>query len=929
MVSYQKPENALKRADELVQVQQQGAALLLLHEIILSKRARTTPLQTLEPIVLKFVELSVLLGRGKIAREGLYQYKHIAQQHMSVQTIENVIKRFLELAEAKLTKAQQEAKKINLVAVDDLEAAETPESIMMSTVSSDDSKDRTDREVVTPWLRFLWEAYRTALDTIKNNARLEVLYQSVASQAFNFCVKFQRKTEFRRLCEILRQHLASVGKYANQPHSIDLDAPETLQRHLDTRFVQLNSAAKLEHWQEGFRSVEDIFNLIELSQKTPKAYMMANYYKTLAKILMVGENYLFHAAAFSTFFSIKRQDKSLSQEEHSNMATLVLVSALAIPIINSSANAADSDENKQRYHRLTSLLRAGSVPTREQLLKEALRKSVFSLARPEARELYEILEVRFHPLSICEKIAPLMKKFEATPYLSGYVKPLHQVVLTRLLQQLSQVYSAIKIDAVVKLTAFSAPYNYSAHDIEKFIMNGVKKGDLKIRINHSTSTILFVADKFGTPGLDTLRPSVSFDTMRHQFGDLAHRLESIVELVNPEIRIQKKKKLIESFRLASQKMIQDRKDALFHRQLIEKKEQMRLEELERLEEERMKRLIEEQEKERQRLEEEEKRREEERLELQRKEIEMQEAKKLAEKLVEELREKNVNVDPNELAQLDTNKLLELQQQQVEKEKRELVAKIKQIGKRFDHLERAYRKEEIPLLEKDFDDQRQRDKEAYETKKKATIDAARLKYKEDAAAKKRVARMLQDYEQYKQKLEAARQEKLNQLQQEANEKLEQAKQARIEEHERLERERLEKEEQEQEKKRLEEQRLKDKQEQEEKRRKEQEEDKRKRDEMFAKQQERERLAEEKIQQQSKFAPKPSGSKAWGPSRRQEQPSMQRGTSDGPFSKGPSMERGTSDGPWGQSRTQRPAATGPPKIGEGKWRSRVAEKENNNK
>lgn len=60
--------------------------------------------------------------------------------------------------------------------VDDLEAAESPESIMLRTVMGT-TMSQDSAQVVTPWLRFLWEAYRTALETLRNNTRMELLYK--------------------------------------------------------------------------------------------------------------------------------------------------------------------------------------------------------------------------------------------------------------------------------------------------------------------------------------------------------------------------------------------------------------------------------------------------------------------------------------------------------------------------------------------------------------------------------------------------------------------------------------------------------------------------------------------------------------------------------------------------------------------------------
>ncbi len=127
---------------------------------------------------MKFIELAVYLGRGKVAREGLFHYKNTAQSNFAP-SIEVVVKKFVECSREKLESAQKRASQTNLSLLDDLEAAETPESIMMNSVSSGDPKDRTDRQVVTPCLRFLWETYRTVLDVLRNNSRLEELYQVI------------------------------------------------------------------------------------------------------------------------------------------------------------------------------------------------------------------------------------------------------------------------------------------------------------------------------------------------------------------------------------------------------------------------------------------------------------------------------------------------------------------------------------------------------------------------------------------------------------------------------------------------------------------------------------------------------------------------------------------------------------------------------
>lgn len=177
MAPFTKPETVLKQAEGLISVGQTHAALQSLTEMFSSKRFRTTPLVSLEPIMTRFLELCVNLRKGRIAKEGLMQFKNIAQ-NSNVESIEVVVKKFLQMADAKVQEAQAQADKaVAALDIDDLEASEMPEDILLRAVSGDQSKDRTDRALVTPWLRFLWEAYRNVLETLKNNARVEIIYQ--------------------------------------------------------------------------------------------------------------------------------------------------------------------------------------------------------------------------------------------------------------------------------------------------------------------------------------------------------------------------------------------------------------------------------------------------------------------------------------------------------------------------------------------------------------------------------------------------------------------------------------------------------------------------------------------------------------------------------------------------------------------------------
>lgn len=751
-----------------------------------------------------------------------------------------MLKRFIELAEEKVKSAQAKADEVQegiegaagSTGVDDLEASETPESILLSTVSGEQSRDRTDRAIVTPWLKFLWETYRTVLDILRNNARLEIMYQSTAMQAFEFCQKYARKTEFRRLCELLRNHVQTAAKYSTQMHAINLNDPDTLQRHLETRFQQLNVAVELELWQEAFRSVEDIHTLLNLSKRPPKNVMMANYYEKLTRIFLVGENYLFHAAAWSRYYNLlrhsayivsqggkKADNPAASEADLTNAASFVLLSALAIPVISTSRSRGalvDIDEaKKNKNSRLTHLLGMTQAPTRAVLFKDAMSKDLLSKVRPEIRDLYNILEVDFHPLSICQKISPILSQIGADAEMEKYVLPLQQVILTRLFQQLSQVYESVDLAFVENLAQFPAPFEVSKGTIEKFIMNGNKKGDLAIRMDHATGVLSFDTDVFssskavhsgsgaGSAEAESMSvqklQSTPSEIVRAQLSRVAKALHITCQYVDPSFNQQRVSNQQAAFARAKAGAEQEHRETLLRKEKIQKRKEEAAERLSRKEKEdaleKRRRAAELQELEDQRLQKEQKEREAKRVKAELDKVRREEIKKQ----IAELKigpKAGLDFDEEDLENLDSNRLRAMKLAQLEREKNDTNEKLRITGKRIDHLERAFRKEEAKKLPEDYEKQKQADLAAYEKTKAQVLKDAEAKHAEDLELSKRLSRLLTVYEAFQKDVASSRREEFEKRRRDAEKELEKQKNLRIKEHrERKIRERREREEQE--------------------------------------------------------------------------------------------------------------------------------------
>ncbi|KAI7530047.1 Eukaryotic translation initiation factor 3 subunit, partial [Hortaea werneckii] len=377
-----------------------------------------------------------------------------------------------------------------------------------------------------------------------------------------------------------------------------------------------------------------------------------------------------------------------------------------------------------------------------------------------------ILETDFHPKSICEKVSPILSQIGADEELRKYVVPLQQVILTRLFQQLSQVYTDVKLEDVLALAKFPDPFQVSASTIEKFIMNGCKKGDLSIRIDHSTGILTFDQDVFSSskalhPGsaagsaeadgssVQRLQSTPS-EIVRTQLSRLSKALYLAVQYVDPSFNEDRQKLKLAALKRAEAGAEKEHMELVSRRDTIQKKkESVASAQAARQREEEQKRKLKQQElqaAETERLAQEAKDRDERRIQAERKRVQREEAEKQLKELKRGV--KGVDISGIDIDELDSGRIRMLKLQALEREKNEMSDKLKTTGKRIDHLERAYRREEIKHLGEDYAAQREKDQKSYEAFKNETLQTAEQKHKEDVAIKHRLSRLVPTYESFK-------------------------------------------------------------------------------------------------------------------------------------------------------------------------------------
>merc|ERR1719357_355344 len=668
--------------------------------------------------------------------------------------------RYLNLAEQRTEAARQESVE-SAAEVDDLDNLNTPEMIMLSAVSGEDAQDRSDRKILMPWVKFLWESYCQCLELLRTNIRVERLYHDIAQQAFRFCLKYQRKTEFRKLCDKLRNHLDLVQKQTPSQMSINLNNADTQQMNLDTRLVQLDAAIQMELWQEAYKAIEDIHGLMILSKKVFQPKMMANYYQKLALVFWKSGNQLFHAAAVFKHFQLTREmKKNISAEELAKMASRVLAACLCVPLPSQHPEFdrfIETDRSPaEKMARLAVLLALNQPPTRLTLLKDCVRFGVVAGASQELRDLYNWLEVDFHPLSVCRKVDERLKMIEEQEDFAAikqYTEPFRDMTLIRLLKQVAQVYQSVSMDRLIALSVFS-----DRHHMERLIVECARNNDMQVRIDHRTSSVHFGTDLAESQKAEVAEgphvQAMPSEQVRTQLINMFNVLNKSLDTINPDrLQIETaelKTKITEAYHqskvrdhqrlLARHKIIEERKEWLetINTAKMEESQKQQRDELLKQKQEEAKRLAVEREI-----------RDKERREQELKSIQAKHNQDKIKQLAQTDIGKKVlgQLDQDTIAQMDADDIMAKQVEELEKEKKELQVRLKAQEKKQDHIERAKRLEELPLLKTEHEELKEEAKKLWAEQEKERIEDLKTNRENDVINRDRMARMREDKDKY--------------------------------------------------------------------------------------------------------------------------------------------------------------------------------------
>lgn len=636
-----------------------------------------------------YINLAVKLQNFLLIRDGLSQYRYMAQSSNIINSLETILNYYRDKMEALFQEKLSKYSEKKLIEIEDIDNEDSPENLFLISI---DPKSKCEREEIKTFMKSLWDAYKTIIEIVRTNNKLEDILMSTSEKIFLFCEKFKRNVEFKRFSESMRFYVGKIFRnitmypdYLKNTYSVDITESESNERYLTIFSLQMKTALNLKLWQEAFKICEDMNSLIKIRRGVLKPKFLSDYFENMAKVFWNSEYYLYHANAFFSHYTIYKKFSKASSQEILNKTNLLVLSILSIPPF--TIENEQKEENRVKIANLLSS--SGTLPKRNELINIVKSTNLLELVSPEIIDLFKLLEEDFDLLNFSSKAESLFSLLRENPAYVVYVHALKVNLVYKTLLSLKEVYKTMTLAKLHKiLHIIETPV------IENIILMAHLQDYINVKINHELNVIVFGQNE---------QKSGFF--LNEQLNLLANGLQNLKNRLETKCVEQSVKEKQEKLNVAAKQYLVESNNKLEQRKnMFTNKDSNKIQKEKQKEDESRRKAeeLEREELERQRLREETRKQKEKEIrdhELNRKAKLLAELIKLKGQQVVKINGKKLEAfSREELVDLEMKDLEELKVMIQNKEKENVENKYKRTFQKIDYTERVKREAELGSIE---------------------------------------------------------------------------------------------------------------------------------------------------------------------------------------------------------------------------------------
>ena len=500
-------------------------AISLVQEFIKGTKKRSWS-KAMNELMVKAIEIIISQSQIKPLKEVIAFCRSLTQVNYIAQ-FEGIIKSAKEFLLDKYEISNDKFKKFKDKKNIDIEE----DNEMLDDNLMNDNNDLLDEQQFIHEQKFIWEAYKILLDVTKMNSKLFPLYIQILKDCFLFCGENRCIHEFKALCDSIRNYLFMLKKNENKPNftnKIMISDAKILRLLIQSSLNQIETANKLEEWEESFKTSEKIVSFIEDYESIEKKdkdkkgkekkylkipfFFEIELYNHIQKLLWVSNYPMYHTYAMisiqKTIENNKTKIDSLTEKENqiyqsynlSKINERIILAYLSTSIKNAYTNFTkvgeelfedNNDTEIKTCQKMMKILKINHIPSRKYLLGYLLNNNIINKANKEIKELFDIFENEQNPITLAKKGVKYISKIINDEDYKPYLRKIKENLIIKFLMLLPNVYKNISLSRVINLFK---ELNLDEYEINDIISESSRINLFKCKIDFKNDLIKFITN---------------------------------------------------------------------------------------------------------------------------------------------------------------------------------------------------------------------------------------------------------------------------------------------------------------------------------------------------------------------------------------------------------------------------------------------------